>query len=157
MSIEPVLDVFEFGSPSFDRLVSRLRAGVNAEAVEAGLPGLVFTIVWALDAPADAALIEELIAPVVGSGDRVDFVELVAPLETCVAREGTENRLAHKRSKTDVDWAVANNREMHASHVFNTADDFPLPHPHWVVDNSGTSPTDAAARIIDLLGLASNA
>lgn len=153
MSIEPVLEIFEFGSPSFSRLVGPLRRGVIAEAVVADLPGLIFTYVWGIDEDPECRDLEALIAPVVDSGNRVDFVELVVDEDTCVAREGSENRVRHKRSKTDLDWAVAHNRELHADHVFRTDGAFPLPHPHHVVDNSGHSPDDTAAQIVSLLGL----
>ncbi|KRF16226.1 AAA family ATPase [Nocardioides sp. Soil796] len=155
MSIEPVLDVFDFGTPSFNRLTRQLRADVIKESVVAGLPGLIFTLVLALDLDEDTSGVADLVAPVVDAGERVDFVELVAPLEICLAREGTENRLRHKRYKTDVDWATAHNQEMHEKHRFNTEGDFPLDFPHSVVENVGSSPSDTAVKIIDLLGLTS--
>lgn len=154
MSIEPVLEIFEFGSPSFQRLVQPLRRGVIEESVLAGLEGLVFTYVWAVDEDPDAEAIATLIAPVADSGNRVDFVELVVDEDTCVAREGTAERVRHKRSKANVDWAVAHNRELHADHEFRTEGNFPLPHPHHVVDNNGDSPSATAAEIVTLLGLA---
>jgi hypothetical protein len=43
MSIEPVLEIFPWGSPSFNRLTSELRRRVIEEAVVAELPGLIFT------------------------------------------------------------------------------------------------------------------
>lgn len=153
MSIEPVLGIFEFGSPSFKRLVRPLRHGVIAESVVADLPGLIFTYVWGIDEDPEARDLAGLIAPVVDSGNRVDFVELLVDEDTCVSREGTDNRVRHKRSKTDLDWSVAHNRELHADHVFRTDGDFPLPHPHHVVDNSGDSPADTAERVIDVLGI----
>lgn len=49
MSIEPVLDVFPWGSPSFVRLTSEVRRRVIEEAVVAELTGLIFTYVWAFE------------------------------------------------------------------------------------------------------------
>ena len=43
MSIEPLLGVFDFGTPSFERLNLLIRREVIAESVAADLPGLFFT------------------------------------------------------------------------------------------------------------------
>ena len=52
MTVEPVLDVFPFGSPPFNRLVSEFRGRILEEAVLA-LDGLVFTMVWGLELEED--------------------------------------------------------------------------------------------------------
>lgn len=154
MSIEPVLDVFDWGTPSFHRIVDGLRRQVIEEAAVAGLPGLIFTYVWPMDVAEDAAEVAQLVEPVRAAGGRVDFVELAVDLDTCLSREGTENRLRHKRYKADVDWAVEHNREMHAGHVFNTDGTFPLDYPHLVVDNNGSTAAETAQRVVSHLGLA---
>jgi len=46
-------------------------------------------------------------------------VELVADLDTRLARNRTEHRLAEKKSKRDVDWSDGNVRELEL-HVLNT-------------------------------------
>lgn len=102
MSIDPVLGIFDFGTPAFVRLTSELRRRVIEEAVAADLPGLVFTVVWDLDSPDDQAYVETLLAPVRAAGGRIDFVELYADQATRLAREGTPGRLAHKATKRDV-------------------------------------------------------
>ena len=53
LTIEPFLGIFEFGSPSFARLSSEFRRRVLEEAIVSGLPGLVFTFVWALQLEED--------------------------------------------------------------------------------------------------------
>jgi hypothetical protein len=92
MSIEPVLDVLPWGSPSFVQLTSELRRRVIEEAVVAELPGLIFTYVWAFDDPADRAYVDWLTEPVRSAGGRLDFVELYADQDNRLAREGTELR-----------------------------------------------------------------
>ena len=52
MTVEPVLDVFPFGSPPFSRLVNEFRRRILEEAVLA-LDGLVMTMVWGLDLEED--------------------------------------------------------------------------------------------------------
>ena len=51
-TIEPLLDVFDFGTPPFNRLLGEFRQRVLEEAALADTD-LVFTLVWALDLPED--------------------------------------------------------------------------------------------------------
>lgn len=154
-TIEPLLDVFDWGTPSFQRLKQEFRERVFEEAIASDLPGLVFTVVWALESTDDRAALEQMIAPVLASGGRVDFVELYADLATVLSREGTPERLAAKASKRDVEWARRSTIEWHEDHVLSTGPDhaFPLGHPHTVVDNTVLSAAEAAEEIIARLDL----
>lgn len=60
LSIEAVLPVFGFGDPAFNGLVTRLRKDVIEEVARSELPGVIFTYVWAFDAPADREYVEDL-------------------------------------------------------------------------------------------------
>lgn len=153
MSIEPILDIFPFGSPSFGRLTTELRRRVIEEAVVAGLPGLIFTFVWALDDPADRRYVDRLTEPVRVAGGRVDFVELYADQETRLAREGTPLRLEHKRSKRDVGATRQRLIDDDTVHQLNTHGDFCYPDQHFRLDNSRLTPDQAARRIADHLGV----
>jgi hypothetical protein len=153
MSIEPVLDVFPWGSPSFQRLTSELRRRVVEEAVVADLPGLIFTYVWALDDPADREYVDWLTKPVRTAGGRLDFVELYADQATRLAREGTALRLEHKRSKRDLEATRRRLLEDDAAHQLSTSDDFVYPDQHLRLDNSRLTPAEAASRIAQHLQL----
>lgn len=154
MSIEPVLDVFPWGSPSFARLTTELRRRVIEEAVVAELPGLIFTYVWALDDPADRTYVDWLTEPVRSAGGRLDFVELYADQATRLAREGTALRLEHKRSKQDVEASRQRLRQADADYQLSTRGDFIYPDQHLLVDNSHLTPVEAAGRIAQQLQLA---
>jgi hypothetical protein len=157
MSIEPVLDVFPWGSPSFVRLTSELRRRVIEEAVAAELTGLIFTYVWALDDPADRRYVDWLTEPVRATGSRLDFVELYADQDTRLAREGTELRLEHKRSKRDLDATRQRLIDADGAHQLSTNGDFCYPDLLFRLDNSRLTPAQAARRIADHLGLCSSA
>nr|WP_294696039.1 AAA family ATPase [uncultured Friedmanniella sp.] len=144
MSIEPVLDVFPWGSPSFVRLTSELRRRVIEEAVTAELPGLIFTYVWALDDPADRSYVDWLTEPVRSASGRLDFVELYADQATRLAREGTALRMEHKRSKQDVQASRQRLLDADAVHQLNTSGDFVYPDQHLRLDNSQLTPVQAA-------------
>ena len=159
MSIEPLLGVFEFGSPSFNRLNSMIRREVIAEAVAVDLPGLVFTYAWDFGNPRELQEVQYLIEPVVRAGCPIDFVELYAAQQVRLAREGGADRMDHKRSKRDVDWARAHVVQLDELARFNTdpaADppEWPLPQHRLVrFDNSHASPQATAERIVEELAL----
>ena len=153
MSIEPVLDVFPWGSPSFVRLTHELRRRVIEEALLADLPGLIFTYVWALDDPADREYVDWLTEPVRSAGARLDYVELYADQATRLAREGTPLRIEHKRSKHDVPASRRRLVEADAAHRLSTSGEFPYPDQHTRLDNSQLTPAEAASRIAQHLRL----
>ena len=103
LSIEPALRFFDYGTPSFVRLVEDFRRGVLEEVARSNLPGLIFTFVWAFDLPSEAAAVQGYAAPFRERGGRVVFAELQAELEERLRRNETEFRLAEKPSKRDVE------------------------------------------------------
>jgi hypothetical protein len=103
MSVEPILQIFDFGTPPYGRLVGEIRRRVVEEAVGEGLPGLVFTYVWALDDPGDTRAIAALVDIVERGGGTVHFVELEAPLDVRRVRNATELRREHKRTHRDAE------------------------------------------------------
>lgn len=154
-TIEPLLEVFDWDMPAFQTLKLEFRRRVIEEAVTSGMPGLIFTLVWALDLDEDAAYVEHLLAPVVESGGRIDFVELYADEVTRLTREGTPERLAAKPSKRDSASARADLVDSGREHRLSTGPGQPFPHdhPHQRLDNALLSAAKAAEQIIDLLEL----
>lgn len=150
--IEPLLDVFAFESPAFQTLMGELRQRVLEEAAGAGVD-LVFTLVWALDLPADAAAVRRHLTPFVEAGSRVAIVELYADLETRLGRNRTPYRLAEKKSKRDLAWSDGNVRDLERiqmnTGVPSPADDVIADFPHLRIDNTDRTPEDVAAQILD--------
>lgn len=154
MSIDPILGIFDWGSPSFGRLVPELRRRVIEEAVISDLAGLIFTLVWNLSDPGDKAYVDRLIEPVLSAGQPVSFVELVADQETRLAREGTQLRLEHKRTKRDVEQARALLRSADQECQLNTVEgEFFYPDRYLLVDNSRLTAGAAAERIVESMQL----
>lgn len=157
MTVEPVLEIFDFGSPPFERLVTEFRRRILEEAAESGLPGLVFTYVWALDDPGDKALVHSYAEVVESRGGTTAFAELSAPLDVRLERNRTPLRLDAKRSKRDLEASDGWLREADRS-VLNTGGAYPAGdllggRPHVRVDNASLSPEQAARRIVEGLGL----
>lgn len=152
-TIELLLDVFDYGTPPFSVLNSEFRRRVVEEAAASGTD-LIFSFVWSMDLEEDAAFVEGLVAPYAEHGDIV-VVELVADLDTRLARNRTEHRLAHKKSKRDLEWSEANVRELEAGHRMTSEPGRDAPGerllarwPHLVIDNTDLEPAAVAERIL---------
>ena len=158
MTVEPVLEIFEFGSPPFGRLVSEFRRRVVEEALAADLDGLVFTMVWGLELDEDRALVSSYVDLVHAAGGRVSFVELYADLGERLERNRTELRLAEKRSKRDLEFSHGNVLALER-YVMNTGgprtvgEDVLEGREHLRVDNTALSADEVADRVVHALGL----
>ncbi|MEP9363932.1 hypothetical protein ABLE68_13270 [Nocardioides sp. CN2-186] len=152
-TIEPLLEIFGFGTPPFVVLNGEFRRRVIEEAAASGTR-LVFTFVWNVDDQQDADEVRRLVAPYVDRGLPVSFVELYADLGTRLERNAGADRISEKKSKRDLAWSDAHVRELDAAHVMSTDPARPTPadavladFAHLRLDNSDLSPEDAAARI----------
>ena len=72
-TIEPLLEIFGFGTPPFSTLNGEFRLRVIEEAAAAGIR-LVFTFVWNVEEPAEGDEVRRLVAPYVDAGLRVSVV-----------------------------------------------------------------------------------
>ena len=158
LTIEPFLGIFEFGSPSFNRLSAEFRRRVVEEAVASDLPGLVFTFVWGLELVPDREFLEWYVDLVEGAGGRVSFVELYAPLEERLARNNTEFRLAEKRSKRDREFNDGNLVSLE-EYVLSTqpgvriaAHELLDRHEHLRIDNTSLSAAEVADLVVAAWG-----
>ena len=158
--IEPLLELFDYGTPPFHRLLGEWRTRAVEEAAQAGT-NLVLTYVWGLELAEDAEEIAGYIHPYVERRADIAFVELAADLDTRLRRNRTELRLADKRSKRDLEWSDGNVRELER-HVLNTPLErdgaAPLPaerllaqHRHLRLDNRDLTPQQAAEQILTWL------
>jgi hypothetical protein len=121
VSIEPALRFFDYGTPSFDRLVEDFRRGVFEKAAKSDLPGLIFTFVWAFNLASEAVTVEKYAAPFRERGGGVLFVELEASLEERLRRNQTEFRLAEKPSKRNVEESARRLLEHEAQYRFSSS------------------------------------
>jgi hypothetical protein len=130
MTIEPLLGLFEFGHPSFNRLSGSFRGQILAECLAQDAFDLVFTFVWAVDLPSECDLDERL------------------------QRNRTPERLDAKRSKRDLARSEANLLDLQRDHRMTSRpgelDDL----EYYVrVENGALSADAAAQRIIDAFDL----
>jgi shikimate kinase len=153
-TIEPLLDVFDYGTPAFLRLNDEMRRRILEEAAAADV-NLVQTYAWALEEPEDAAAVDAYLQVFLDAGREVRMVELYADLETRLARNRTTYRLSEKKSKRDLAWSDDNVRSLE-QHQLNTGvpsvgDAVVERHPHLRIDNTHRTPDDVATEILDWL------
>ena len=150
-TIEPLLDVFDYGTPAFLRLNGEMRHRILEEAAAVDV-NLVQTYAWALDEPEDAAAVEAYLQIFLDADREVRLVELYADLDTRLARNGTAYRLSEKKSKRDLAWSDDNVRSLE-QYQLNTGipsvgDAVIARHPHLRIDNTDRSPEDVAAEVL---------
>jgi shikimate kinase len=150
-TIEPLLDVFDYGTPAFLRLNGEMRHRILEEAAAADV-NLVQTYAWALDEPEDAAAVEAYLQVFLDAGREVRLVELYADLDTRLARNGTAYRLSEKKSKRDLGWSDDNVRSLEQyqlnTGVPSVSDAVIARHPHLRVDNTDRSPQEVAVAVL---------
>ena len=150
-TIEPLLDVFDYGTPAFLRLKGEMRHRILEEAAAADV-NLVQTYAWALDVAEDAAAVEGYLRIFLDAGREVRLVELYADLDTRLARNGTAYRLSEKKSKRDLAWSDDNVRSLE-QYQLNTGipsvgDAVLARHPHLRIDNTDLPPEDVAEEVL---------
>ena len=159
MTVEPLVEVFPFGSPPFLRLVREFRRRIIEEAFEADLPGLVLTMVWAFDLESDTAVMRSYVDLAASRGSRARLVELYARQEERLRRNSTDFRLDRKRSHRDRDFSQQLLLDLDREHVMNSGGDTPPSaralleeHPHLRIDATHLEAAETATLIARQLG-----
>ena len=78
MTIELVIQFFDFGTPQFQRLVDTYRRLMMEEVAQSDLPGLIFTFVWALDHKTDDDFLAQMADIFRAHGGEIFYAELYA-------------------------------------------------------------------------------
>jgi hypothetical protein len=158
LTTDPAAALFGWNSERFSRMVDAMRDLLFREASsDPSIPGVIFTFVWGLDLPEDTALMEATARRFVASGGRAYFVELLATLETRIAREGTPFRVGLKPAQRDVDAARARQVDIGMKFRMNTGGRFPLDFPHLVIDTEVLTAAAAAKEVANAFCLPSGA
>ena len=151
-TIELLLPIFDYGSPSFARLLFDFRVSIFEEVAASELPGFIFSCVPDFDSALDRGQTECYAAPFLRCGGRVLFVELEASLETRLERNRTPHRQTHKPSKRDVEFSekLLREGEEFRSHSESI---FPYAYPHLKINNETLSAQEVASEICVHFGL----
>ncbi|MBR2446530.1 MAG: AAA family ATPase [Clostridia bacterium] len=148
MSIELSLKLFDFGTPEFRALNETIRKTVFEQFAAGDLPGLIFTYMMDFDQPSEFAYLNEIIELFSSHGAVCHVVELCADFEERLARNKSENRLAQKESKRNVERSEAEMRHTQATHRLNSREGEILPFESYLkIDNTHLAPDEVARTI----------
>ncbi len=153
MMIEPVLEIF--GSFRGD-VIQKLRHVVFEEFAKTDNYGLVFTFMWAFDMPSDWDYIAKVRDMFDIPEEDVYYVELIAPQDVRLQRNGTENRLKCKASKRDID---ASNQRLLRDDEHYRCESLPgeIQHPNYLrIENADISAQQTAEMIKAHFGFEEN-
>lgn len=151
VSIDFLTPHFEFGTPSFSRLCEYLRTEFIREACESKYPGVIGTVVWALNVPSDRVQVDRWSDIVAEHGGKTYFVELAAGLDVRRGRNKTESRNLHKPQVVPITEATL--ESWNGGYVLNSNGDFFYPDNHLKIDNTDLSPEIVAEMTIEHFGL----
>ncbi|MCL2168485.1 MAG: AAA family ATPase [Defluviitaleaceae bacterium] len=144
MLIEPVLEIFgDFHVPALlaaDKAILR-------EFVKTDHFGLIITIMWNFDSPAYWNIVSHIIDIFKQADGEIYIVELNADQDTRLTRNTTENRLAHKASKRDLEWSSERIKFEDATRRMESRDGEVPYKNHMKINNAFLEP-DAVAKMI---------
>lgn len=141
--VDLVLEYFPYGSPGYLRLVRSFRRQVFEEGARHGLD-LITTGAWPFDEQDETAVFWRYVRPYADGGGRVCFAELLAPLETRLIRNLTENRRRHKKTDWSTESAL---RQDAATHRYDSGETLPFDLPLLRIDTEHLTADAAATRI----------
>lgn len=144
MTIEPVIEIF--GSYQ-GHVTTRLREVIFEEFAASDQYGMIFTYMWAFDAPSDWDYVRHVSELFAAHGAEIYYVELVAPQEVRLQRNVSENRLAHKASKRNIE--VSNQRLLNDDHRYRCVSyEGEIPFDNYLRIENADIPAAQAAQMI---------
>jgi AAA domain len=154
MTIDLVMNFFQFGDPRFHKLVAEFRKRVFEEVAASELPGLIFTFVWALNLESEREYIERTCDIFREKGAEIYFVELEAELSERLRRNESEFRLSQKPPKRDIAFSRQRLLEDDQKYRLNSNGDFFYKDNYLKIENTNLSVSEAAQRIVEAFSLA---
>ena len=150
MTIEPVIEIFgEYNG----YITMRLREVIFEEYAKSDNYGIILTFMWAFDSQDDWNYMAHVRSVFEAHGAEFYYVELVASLEERLKRNCTENRLAHKPSKRDLEASTERLLRDDRNNRLESYDG-EIPFENYIkIDNTHLDPATVAARIQQHFGL----
>ena len=150
MTIEPVIEIFG----KYDGYITmRLREVIYEEFAKSDNYGIILTFMWAFDMQEDWDYLAHVREVFEAHGAEFSYVDLVASREVRLARNVTENRLAHKASKRDIEASnmrLIRDDEKHRLESYEGE----IPYPNYIkIDNTNLAPEEVAKMIKERFSL----
>ena len=139
MMIEPVIDIFGYFKGD---TILKLREIIFDDFVKSESEGMIHTLMWAFDMESDREYVNNLASKF----DEVYCVELIASQEVRINRNKTENRLANKASKRDIQ--ASNNRLLNEDKHRLISNEGEIPFKNYLrINNENISAKEVASMI----------
>lgn len=146
-TIDMLLNLFDFGSPSFLKLLMQFRMSIFEEFASSSNTGFIYSGIWDFSSESDILEFNAYSKPFRKNGAKVLFVELESPIEIRIKRNKTKLRLDNKPSKRNVD--ISEQRMLSSKYEnYNSSGRFPYPDEHLLINNSTLTPSEVASIIL---------
>jgi adenylylsulfate kinase-like enzyme len=143
LTVDLLLAVFPFGCKEFIELREQIWLSVFETAVASKMPGLIFT--FNPENTVRQSFIEQTLSLISKHSARVEFVEIFCEESALENRLDTPERRIYKKMLSVADYRKLRNRGVFTVPV--------MPAPQMRVDTTQQSPREAAAQIVEGLGL----
>jgi hypothetical protein len=143
LTVDLLLSVFEFGTPSFVDLREEIWMSVFTQAFQDQLPGIIFT--FAPEPTVRPEFIPNMLRAITSTGGEVDFIELVCPLPELMRRIDSPSRFQYQKLTSP-----ALLEQLHSDGSLDTAH---MPKPLLSIDTSLFTPAQAATQIAQTLNI----
>ncbi len=144
MTIEPVIEIMGYYEGN---TIRRLREVIFEEFAKSDNKGMIFTYMWAFDQKSDWDYVQHVTDIFEREGGEVYYIELVAPQEVRLKRNGTENRLLNKASKRDLEFSKNNLLQLDEKYRLESREG-EIPYKNYMkIDNSKLEPSEVAEMI----------
>jgi hypothetical protein len=153
MTIDLVINFFDFGSEAAKRLISLFREEIFHEVAKSDLEGLIFTFVWAFDLDSELEYIDKICKIFEDKGGTCYFIELEADLKERIKRNKTENRLNKKPSKRNIKRSEKDLLETMEQYRLNSFEGEIKKENYIKINNTNLLPEEVAKIIKDKFNL----
>ena len=148
MSIELVRKLFKHSDKEWSELNTTIRQTVFELFAKGDFPGLIFTYMCDFDMQSEFDYLRSITEIFESNGAKCHVVELCADFDVRLERNKTENRLAHKESKRDLEWSEREMRSTSQNHRLNSYEGENLPFESYLkIDNTFLEPQAVAEMI----------
>ena len=145
--------LFGWKHPARERLTALLRFAIFEEMAKSNLPGLIFTYVFDFDLESEKKWLEKVKNIFENENGEIYFVELEADVEERLKRNRTENRLANKPSKRNLEWSDKDLLEGVKEYRLNSNDGEVKEKNYLKINNTNISAEEAAKIIKEKFNL----
>lgn len=147
MTIEILTKIFDYSKETFSKLNINFRTQIFEEFSKSDEYGLIFTTCYDFDIKEEKEIIESWMKIFEEKGGECYFIELETTLEERLKRNKTENRLANKPSKRDLEWSEKDILKSIEKHRMNSKPGEITYKNYLKIDNTKLSAEEVAKMI----------